>query len=162
MKQIMLETLIGLILFFNIPTEISSQAVTTISINNDYIRITPLTIVATPLNYIALFTDRTGNTALNSTFINIQENLNRTRNLTQQDIQTQSQFVNEKINEKKANNNATKHFPHSSHTYNSKKQKRIISTNNNTIYSKTFRYSKYSQLDYQTFKPLTTSRQTNK
>ena len=35
-----------------------------------------------------MFTDRTGNNSLNSTFINTQENLNGTRNLTQQDNQT--------------------------------------------------------------------------
>ena len=38
-------------LFINISTDISSQAITTISSNKDYLRITPLTIDATPLNY---------------------------------------------------------------------------------------------------------------
>ena len=96
MKQIIFGTLIGLILFL-----LKYQLkYTTISINKDYVRITPLTIDATPLNYNALFTDRTGNTSLNSTFIKTQENLNRTRNLTQQDLQISSLFVNDKIVEK--------------------------------------------------------------
>ena len=70
-------------LFINISTDISSQTIRTISINKDYVRKTPLTIDATPLNYNALFTDRTGNNSLNSTFINTQENLNGTRNFIQ-------------------------------------------------------------------------------
>ena len=45
-----------------------------------------------------MFTDRTGNKSLlNSTFINTQKSLNGTKNLTQQDIQTPSHFVNEEI-----------------------------------------------------------------
>ena len=67
-------------LFINIPTNISSQAITTISINRGYVRKTPLTIDATPFKYNALFSDRTGNNSLNSTFINTQENLNGRRN----------------------------------------------------------------------------------
>ena len=64
--------------FFNIPNDISRQAVTTICINRSYVRMTPLTIDATPLNTNAFFTDRTGNNSLNSIFINTQENLNGT------------------------------------------------------------------------------------
>ena len=82
--------------FIIIPTDISSQAITTISIKRDYLRITPQTIEATPINYISMFTDREGNNSFNSTFIN-QENLNGTGNITQQDIQTPSHFVNEEI-----------------------------------------------------------------
>ena len=82
--------------FIIIPTDNSSQAITTISIKRDYLRITPLTIDATPINYISMFTDREGNNSFNSTFIN-QENLNGTGNITQQDIQTPSHFVNEEI-----------------------------------------------------------------
>ena len=40
---------------------------------------------------------RTCNNSLNSTFINTLENLNGTRNLTKQNIQTPSHFVNEQI-----------------------------------------------------------------
>ena len=42
--------------------------------SKDYVRIIPLTVDATPLNYNAMFTDRTGNKTLNSTFIKTQEN----------------------------------------------------------------------------------------
>ena len=45
-------------LLINIPTDISSQANTTISINKDYVRTTPLTFDATPLNFNALFTEQ--------------------------------------------------------------------------------------------------------
>ena len=55
--------------FINIPTDISSQIITTVSINRDFVRITPLNIDATPINYNSLFTDREGNNSLNSTFI---------------------------------------------------------------------------------------------
>ena len=82
--------------FISIPTDTSTQAITTISINKDYLRITALTIDATPINYNSIFNDREGNNSSNSTFIN-QENLNGTKNLTQQDIQSPSNFVNEEI-----------------------------------------------------------------
>ena len=83
-------------LFINIPTDISSQAISTISINKDYDRVYPLTVDAKPLNCNSFFPEKTGNNSLNSTFIN-NDNLNGTRNLTQQDIQTPSHFVNEEI-----------------------------------------------------------------
>ena len=52
--------------FFNkIPTDISSQAISTISIDKDYVKVYSLTIEATPLNYNTLFPDRTGNFILN-------------------------------------------------------------------------------------------------
>ena len=85
--------------FISLPTDTSTQAITTISINKDYVRITPLTIDATPINYNSIFNDREGNNSSNSTFVN-QENLNETRNLTQQDIQKPSKFVKEEIVEK--------------------------------------------------------------
>ena len=62
-----------------------------------HVRITPPTIDATSLYYNAMFTDRTGKNSLNSTFSKTQENLNGTRNLTQQDIQTPSHFINEEV-----------------------------------------------------------------
>ena len=55
-----------------------------------------LTVDATPSNYNSIFPERTGNNSLNSTFIN-NDNLNGTRNLTQQDIKTPLHFVNEEI-----------------------------------------------------------------
>ena len=86
-----------------------------------------------------MFTDRRGKNSLTSTFINTQENLIGTRKLTQQDIQTRSQFTKKSRNN--ANNNATEHFPHSSNTYNSKKNY-SISANDDTIHNKTVCYSK--------------------
>ena len=83
-------------LFLNIPIDISSQAINTICIHKDYVEVIPFTVDATPLNYNSFLPDRIGNNSLNSTIIQ-QENLNGTRNLTQQDIQTPSHFVNEEI-----------------------------------------------------------------
>ena len=37
--------------FIKIPTDISSQATSSISFHKDYVRVNPLTIDATPLNY---------------------------------------------------------------------------------------------------------------
>ena len=45
-------------LFKDIPTDISSEAITTVSISRDSVRITPLTIDATLTNYNSVFTDR--------------------------------------------------------------------------------------------------------
>ena len=73
----------------------TSQAISTISYTRDYVRVVPLTIDATPLNYNTFLPD-TRNNSLNSTVIH-NENLNGTRNLTQQDIQTPSHFINEEI-----------------------------------------------------------------
>ena len=78
----------------NITTDISSQAIRTISINKDYVKVYPLTADATPLNYNSFLPHR--NNSLNSTLIQ-QENLNGTRNLTRQDIQTPSHFANEEV-----------------------------------------------------------------
>ena len=83
-------------LFFYIPTDISIQAISTMSINKDYIKVYPLTTNATSLNYNSILPDRTGNNSLKSTLIQ-QENLNGTSNLTQQDIQTPSHFANEEV-----------------------------------------------------------------
>ena len=67
-------------LFIKIPTDISSQAITAISINKNYVRVYPLTIDATPLNYNSFFPERTGNHSSNSTFIN-NDNLYGTKTL---------------------------------------------------------------------------------
>ena len=83
-------------LFLNIPIDISSQAISTISIHKDNVKVFPLTIDATPLNYISFSPDRRQNNSLNSTLVQ-HENLNATRNLTQQDIQTPSHFINKEI-----------------------------------------------------------------
>ena len=86
--------------FLNIPIDISSPAINTISIHKDYANVIPLTIDATPLNYNSFLPDRWENNRLNSTIVQ-QENLNGTRNLTQQDIQIPSHFINEEIAETK-------------------------------------------------------------
>ena len=83
-------------LFLNIPTDISSQAISTISFNKDYVKVYPFTTDATPLNYNSFLPDRIVNNSLNSTLIE-QENLYGTRNLTQQDIQTPSNFAIEEV-----------------------------------------------------------------
>ena len=82
--------------FINVPTDISNQATSKISIHKDYSRVYLLTVDATPLDFNSIFPERTGNKSLNSTFIN-HDNLNGTRNLTQQDIKTPLHFVNEEI-----------------------------------------------------------------
>ena len=51
--------------FINIPQSISSQAISTISYHRDYVKLIPLTIDATPLNYTTFFPD-TQNNSLNS------------------------------------------------------------------------------------------------
>ena len=60
--------------FLNIPQDISSQAISTISFHRDYVRVIPLTIDATPLNYNTCLPD-TRNNSLKSTVIH-NENLN--------------------------------------------------------------------------------------
>ena len=74
--------------FIKIPQSISSQAISTISYHRDYVKVTPL-------NYNTFLPD-TRNNSLSSTVIH-NENFNGTRNLTQQDIQTPSHFINEEI-----------------------------------------------------------------
>ena len=68
--------------FINIPTNISTQAISTISINKVYVRVYPLTVDATPINYISFFHERKGNNSLTSTFI-YNDNIKGTRNFTQ-------------------------------------------------------------------------------
>ena len=46
--------------FINITTDIPSAAVSTNSVHEDYVRVIPLTIDATLLNYNTIITDRTG------------------------------------------------------------------------------------------------------
>ena len=72
----------------------------TIQIHKDYVKVYPLTIDATPLNYNSIFPERAGNNSLYSTFLD-QGNLNGTGNLTQQDIQSPSHFFIEEIVETK-------------------------------------------------------------
>ena len=52
-----------------------------------------------PMDINSKFTDKTENNSLNSNFINTQETLKGSGNLTQQEIQTPSHFNREKIDE---------------------------------------------------------------
>ena len=62
-------------IFTNITTDISNAAIATVSVHKNYLRVTLVTIDATPLNYNTLYNDRTGKNSFNSTFINTQETL---------------------------------------------------------------------------------------
>ena len=56
-------------LLFNNPNDNSSATIATISVQGDYSRVIPLTNDTTPLNYNAIFKERTSNNSSNSTFI---------------------------------------------------------------------------------------------
>ena len=141
-------------LFLNIPTDISSQAIGTISIDKNHIRVFPLTTDATTLNYNSFLPNRTGKTSLISTLIQ-QENLNGTRNLTQQDIQTPSHSANEEIFttvKTTTQQNISPIHP------NLTTPKPKISTFPHVKLQSTVKPSiapKYSHMDYQTFRPMT-------
>ena len=62
--------------FINIPQSISSQAISTISYHRYYVKVVPITIDATPINYNT-FSPDTRNNSLNWTVIH-NENLNGT------------------------------------------------------------------------------------
>ena len=142
------------VLFVNIPTDISSQAISTISIHKDYVKMYPLTVDATPSNYNSFLPDRAGNNNLISTFIQ-KENLNVTRNLTPQDIQTPSHFVTEEVVE-----TITTTAQQISHLFililqpqDQKNPKLPQVTLQSTL--KPSVAPKISQTDYQTFRPMT-------
>ena len=140
--------------FINIPTEISNQAINTISFNEDYVRVYPLKIDATPLNYNSFFPERTGNNKLNSTFIN-NDNLNRTKKLTQQDVQTPSHFVSEEIVELMTTKEAQRSISPIQPNFTTPKLKNP--TLQQTIIQSTVEPSvarKYSQRNFPTFRPV--------
>ena len=140
-------------LFLNIPVDISSQAINTISIHPDYVKIIPLTIDATPLNHNTFLPD-TQNNSLNLTVIH-HENLNGTRNLTQQDIQTPSHFINEEVVHTTSTTTQQSISPiHPNHTT----PKNANTTLPQVTLQSTFKPSvatNYSHMDYQTFRPMT-------
>ena len=143
--------------FINIPTDISSQTIGTISIHKDYVRVYSLTIDATPLNYKSVFPERTENNSLNSTFIN-NDNLNGTRNLTQQEIQTPSHFVSEEIFETITTTEAQRRISLIQPNFTIPKLKNP--TIEQTIKPSTVKPSvaqKNSQMDYPTFRPVAKS-----
>ena len=138
--------------FINIPQSISSQAISTISYARDYVRVVPLTIDATPLNCNTFLPD-TRNNSLNSTVIH-NENLNGTRNLTQQDIQTPSHFINEEIVQTTTTTQQSispirPNLTTPRNTNTSLAQVTLQSTVKPSV------APKYSQIDYQTYRPMT-------
>ena len=142
-------------LFINTPVDISGQAIHTISIHPDYIKIMPLTIDATPLNYNTFLPD-TQNNSLNSTVIH-HENLNGTRNLTQQDIQTPSHFINEEIVHTTVTTTQQSISPiHPNLT--TPRNKYATSpqvTLQSTVKPSSTLAPKFSHMDYRTFRPMT-------
>ena len=142
-------------LFINFPTSISSQAMDTISIHRDYIKIIPLTIDATPLNYNSFLPDTQNNT-LNSTFIQ-NENPSGTQNPTQQDIQIPSQFINEEIVQTTVTTTQQSISPiHPNFT--TPKNNKVLSpqiTLQSTVKPSATLAPKYSHMDYQTYRPMT-------
>ena len=146
--------------FLNIPQDISSQATSTISFHRDYVKVIPITIDATPLNYNTFLPD-TRNNSLNSTVIH-NENLNGTRNLTQQDIQTPSHFINEEI----VQTTATTKQQIISPIYTNLTTPRNTNTSLTQVtLQTTVKPSvapKYSNMDYQTYRPMTKPSKTRK
>ena len=138
--------------FINIPQSISSQAIKTITYHRDYVKVVPLTIDATPLNYNTFLPD-TRNNSLNSTVIH-NENLNGTKNLTQQDIQTPSHFINEEIVQTTTTTQQSISPIHPNlttprNTNTSLAQVTLQSTVKPSV------APKYSHMDYQTYRPMT-------
>ena len=145
--------------FINIPQSISSQAISTISYQRDYVRVVPLNIDATPLNYHTFLPD-TQNNSLNSTVIH-NENLKGTRNLTQQDIQTTSHFINEEI----VQTTTTTQQSISPIRPNLTTPKNTNTSLAQVILQSTVKPSvapKYSHMDYQTYRPMTVPSKTRR
>ena len=144
--------------FINFPQSISSQAISTISYVRDYVRVIPLTIDATSLNYNTFLPDMQNN-SLNSTVIH-NENLNGTRNLTQQDIQTPSHFINEEIVHTTTTQQSISpirpNLTTPRNTNSSQTQVTLQSTVKPSV------APKYSHMDYQTCRPMTIPPKTRK
>ena len=144
--------------FINFPQSISSQAISTISYVRDYVRVIPLTIDATPLHYNTFLPDMQNN-SLNSTVIH-NENLNGTRNLTQQDIQTPSHFINEEIVHTTTTQQSISpirpNLTTPRNTNSSQTQVTLQSTVKPSV------APKYSHMDYQTYRPMTIPPKTRK
>ena len=138
----------------NIPIDISSQVISTITIHKDYIKVFSLTIDATPLNYNSFLPDRRQNNSLNST-LEQQENLNGTKNLTQQDIRTPSLFINEEIIETIVTTTQQSISPIHPNLTLSKPKTSILPqvTLQSTV--KPSVAPNFSHMDYQTFRPMT-------
>ena len=144
----------------SIPQAISSEAISTISYHRDYVKVIPLTIDATPLNYNTFLPD-TRNNSLNSTVIH-NENLNGTSNLTQQDIQTPSHFIKEEIVQ--TTTTTTQQSISQIHPNLTTPRNTNTSLTQVTLQStvKPSVAPKYSQMDYQTYRPMTIPSNTRK
>ena len=142
----------------NFPQSISSQAISTISYVRDYVRVIPLTIDATPLNYNTFLPDMQNN-SLNSTVIH-NENLNGTRNLTQQDIQTPSHFINEEIVHTTTTQQSISPIRPNLTTPRNTNPSQTQVTLQSTV--KPSVAPKYSHMDYQTYRPMTIPPKTRK
>ena len=142
-------------LFINIPTDVSSQAISAISFTKDYVRVYPFTVDATPLNYNSLFSERAGNNSLSSTFIN-NDKLNGTKNLTQQNIQITSHFTNEEINETITTKEAQRSISPTQPNFTTPKLKKTnVTTNSHTINSKTLCCAKIFESELPNGRPVT-------
>ena len=109
---------------------------------------------ATPLNYNSFLPDRRQNNSLNSTLVQ-KENLNGTRNLTQQDIQTTSHFINEEVVETIVTTTQQSISPIHPNLTTPKPKTSILPQ---VILQSTVKPSvapKYSHMVYQTFRPMT-------
>ena len=146
--------------FLNIPQDISSQAISTISFHRDYVKVIPLTIDTTPLNYNTFLPD-TQNNSLNSTIIH-NENLNGTRNLTQQDIQTPSHFINDEIVQTTATTTQQSISPIHPNLTTPKNTNTSLTQVNLQSTVKPSVAPKYSHMDYQTYRPMTKPSKTRK
>ena len=144
--------------FISFPQSISSQAISTISYIRDYVRVIPFTIDATPLNYNTFLPD-TQNNSLNSTVIH-NENLNGTRNLTQQDIQTPSHFINEEIVHTTTTQQIISPIRPNLTTPRNTNPSQTQVTLQSTV--KPSVAPKYSHMDYQTYRPMTIPSKTRK
>ena len=144
--------------FISFPQTISSQAISTISYIRDYVKVIPLTIDATPLNYNTFLPD-TQNNSLNSTVIH-NENLNGTRNLTQQDIQTPSHFINEEIVHTTTTQQSISPIRPNLTTPRNTNPSQTQVTLQSTV--KPSVAPKYSHMDYQTYRPMTIPSKTRK
>ena len=101
------------------------------------------------------------NNCLNSTIVQ-QENLTRTRNLTQQDIQTPSHFLNEEIVRTIVTTTQQKISPIHPNLTTPRPKNPILPqvTLQSTV--KPSVVPKYSHMDYQTYRPLTKPSQKRK
>ena len=104
--------------------------------------------------YNSFLPDRRQNKSLNSTLLQ-QENLNGTRNLTQQDIQTPSHFLNEEIVETIVTTTQQRISPINPNLTTPKPKTSMLSQVTLQFTVKPSVAPQYSHLDYQTFRPMT-------